>query len=315
MIASPRIRRVLFACVASNAAFALAGLASVGGGTPSAAPHAATRHIAAKAVTTTTNALTPDTAPADTSPAQQSSAPRATTSPSSHGSSSTRTPTTRPAAAADDATGIASSAAPPTIGRVAPAAGHYPATFTGSASVNGRGQSFPASGSMVFTPTGSDLRQSSPDTPGDVKITQRFSTTKSALVSFQLKASDTTKVFTPASPATFIAYGAAPGTSWSWSASSGDGATHVSASGHIGGSKTMTVGAETIDVFEVVTTITISGDITGTAELTMWVSGAHRVPIVQRQVINAKGSSGYGFSTKLSSDVTQTLTQLTPSSR
>jgi hypothetical protein len=314
-MASPRIRRVLFACVVSNVAFAVVGLTTVGGAATAAAPHATvTRHQASAHATTSTSMLITDTPAADTSPTQKNSALRATTPPSSHGSPATRTPTTRPAAAADDATGIASSAAPPTIGRIAPDSGHYPAVFAGTASVNGRGQSVPTSGSVVFTPTGSDLRQSSPDTPGDVKITQRFSSTKASLVSFQLKAGDSTKIFTPATPATFIPYGRGE-SSWSWSASSSDGATHVSASGHTGGAKTITVGAQSVDVFEVVTSLDISGDISGTAELTMWVSALHRLPIVQHQVISAKGSSGYGFSTRLSSDVTQTLTQLTPSSR
>jgi hypothetical protein len=309
-----RIRRVLFSCVASNVAFAVAGLATVGTPATAAAPRVAAthRHAVAPAPTSTSTLITEAPA-ADTSPRQKNSAPRATTSPSSHGSSATRTPTTRTAAAADEATGIASSAAPPTIARSAPGPGHYPAAFAGSASVNGRAQPVPTSGSVVFTPTGSDLRQSSPDTPGDVKITQRFSSAKASLVSFQLKAADATKIFTPASPATFIQYAGGEG-SWTWSASSSDGATHVSASGHTGDSKTTTVGGQSVDVFEVVTSLDISGDISGTAELTMWVSALYRLPIVQRQVINAKGSSGYGFSTRLSSDVTQTLTQLTPSS-
>jgi hypothetical protein len=314
MIGSRRIRRVLFACVASNAVFAVVGLASVGGSVGTET-HLALRHSMRPHVTTTSTSLIPSSATADVSPAQTNSAPRATTPPSSHASSSTRTTTTRPAAAADDATGIASSAPPPTNARVSPEAGDYPATFSGSATVNGRGQSVPTSGSVVFNPTGSDLRQSSPNTPGDVKITQHFSPEKASLVSFQLKATGSTKIFTPASPATFILYGAPQGTAWSWSASSSDGATHISASGHIGGAKTMSVGGQPVDVFEVVTSLSISGDITGTADLTMWVSSQYRLPVVQRQVINAKGSSGYGFSTRLSSDVTQTLTALSPSSR
>ena len=55
-------------------------------------------------------------------------------------------------------------------------------------------------------------------------------------------------------------------------------------------------------------------DSVGTASLTMWASPSYRLPIQQRQVINAKMSSGYGFSSSLVSDVTTTLTSLTPSS-
>jgi hypothetical protein len=314
VIASRGVRRVLGACVVSNLAFAALGLVHT---TATAAPHvvAATRmHVhAPTTVTSPTPALISDTPRADTPSAQsKSAAPSASPSLSSRQSPRTSTSTTRPADAADDVTGIASSAAPPTAVRVAPNAGHYPAIFSGSASVNGRSQSVPASGAVVFTPTGSDLRQSSPDTPGDVKLTQRFSAGEAKLVSFQMKAGDSTKVFTPSQPVTFIPYGDAQGSTWSWSASSSDGATHISVTARVGGSKLLTVGGTTVTVFEVVTSLSISGDISGTAELSLWASNEYRAPVVQRQVINAKGSSGYGFSTKLSSDVTQTLTQLTP---
>jgi hypothetical protein len=60
------------------------------------------------------------------------------------------------------------------------------------------------------------------------------------------------------------------------------------------------------------TIFTLSGDITGTAELTVWVSPTYRLPLMQRQVINAKAQSGYGLSTRLVSDVTLTLTTLHP---
>src|SRR5262249_10538955 len=98
----------------------------------------------------------------------------------------------------------------------------------------------------------------------------------------------------------------------SWSADSDDGATHISASGSVGGSKTMSVGGQSVSLIQVTTTLSISGDINGTATLTMWVSPALRLPVVQRQVINATMSSGYGLSNRFSSDVTQTLTSLTP---
>lgn len=309
-----RVRSILLACVASNAAFAVVGLVTVN------APVTDVTHVAGGAhhrpkPTTTTNPLTTDTTAADRSvtgvtPSPQ--APHASPSTSSHASSSTRTSTTRPAAAVDDMTGIVSSAAPPPVVRVAPGAGSYAATFAGSASVNGRAQAVPSTGSVVFTATGSDLRQSSPNTPGDVKITQRFSQNEARLVSFQLKAGDTTKVFTPSSPALFIPYSSPSGSSWTWSATSSDGATHVSVTGGVGDSKTMTIAGQSVSVTEITASLSISGDISGSADLTMWVSNTLRLPVVQRQVINAKASSGYGFSSKLTSDVTQTLTSLTP---
>jgi hypothetical protein len=161
---------------------------------------------------------------------------------------------------------------------------------------------------MVLAASGSDLRQSSPNTPGDVVLTQRFSTEQSMLVSFQLKAGDTTKVFNPASPVTYLLYNAPQGTSWSWSATSTDGATKLSATGSVGGTQTIVVNGESVPVVQITTDLTISGDISGTAQITAWVSPTYRLPLIQRQVINANAATGYGFSSRLVSDVTQSLT-------
>ena len=305
------LRRVLFACVLSNAAFAAVGLAAItdGAATHLAAGPSTKRDGTQQTSPSLTNApFATDTTSAPASPAVSS--PR---SPSPRGSSSTRTPTTSPVAAVDDVTGITSSAAPPTPSRIAPDAGSYSATFSGSASVNGRGQSFPSSGSVVFSGSGADLTQTAPKTPGNVSLTQHFTAAKSTLVSFQMKASDTTKSFRPSSPVTFLTYNAPAGTAWSWSATSTDGATHVSANAQVVGEQTLHVTGQDVAVMQIKTTLTISGDITGTAEITVWVSPTYRLPLQQRQVINAKTPSGYGFSTRLVSDVTQTLTSLTPS--
>jgi hypothetical protein len=309
MSATLRTRRVLAACIASNAVFAGIGIATLAG-------HGAASALAAKApanavrltTSTTAPALTPTSAAAPAVAAPTSSPTR---SPSSRTSS--RTPTMSGAAAVDDATGIASSAAPPTPSRIAPDAGSYPATFAGSASVNGRSQTFPSTGSMVFAASGSDLRQSSPNTPGNVVLTQRFSGGKSALVSFEMKAGDTSKEFRPASPVTFLVYNAPQGTAWNWSATSSDGATHVNATSTVGGTRVVNVGGQDVGTVEIITTLSLSGDMSGTAQLTVWASPTLRLPVMQRQVINAKASTGYGFSSKLVSDVTQTLTSLTAS--
>jgi hypothetical protein len=305
------LRRVLLACALSNGAFAAIGLNVLGHETVSAvaAGHAPkTTKNEQTATSLTIPPATTDTT--STQPSPTASSPR---TPSKRTSSSTRTPSTTPAAAVNDVTGIMSSTAPPTSSRISPDAGSYPAAFNGSASVNGRGQSVPSSGSVVFVAAGSDLKQTAPHTPGDVSLTQRFSAAKASLVSFQMKAGDTTKVFNPSSPVTFVMYNAPQGTTWNWSATSTEGATRVNATGSVAGQQTMNVAGEDVAVTQVTTTLSLSGDITGSAEITAWVSPSYRLPLMQRQVINAKTQSGYGFSTRLVSDVTQTLTALKPS--
>ena len=255
-------------------------------------------------VTTPTTSVSPDTTAPAPSATQHSSSPSR--------SSSTRTVTTNPAAAAGDATGIASSAAPLPPARVKPDAGSYPASFAGSASVNSRAQSFPSSGAMVFEADGSYLRQSSPGTPGDIVLTQAYNANRAGLVTFQMKAGSDTKVFSPASPVTFLKYNAPQGNSWSWSATSTDGATTMSATGQVGETTTMNIGGEDVTVVRITTDITLGGDLGGTAELTLWVSPTYRLPVMMRQVIDASSQSGYGFTTRMVSDVTTTLTSLHP---
>lgn len=308
---SRRLRRVLLGCALSNAAIAGAGLAAVSQATTVSTATASSHHVsvlddsasvpAVTAPPTTAVTATPTTAPVTTT---KSIAPTTT-----HKRSSTATT----AVAADDTSGMVSSAAPSDSGRIAPDAGSYPATFNGSASVDGSGQHVPSSGSMVFTNVGGDLRQSSPGTPGNVQLTQRFASNETDLVSLQLKAGNLNKTITPSSPAAFLRYDVPDGTSWNWSATSTDGKTHVSATGSIGGGRTVNVGGTDVPTTQVDVNITISGDVTGTAHITTWVSPAYRLPVIQRQQINAKQAVGSGFSSTFVSDITTTLTSLSPS--
>lgn len=278
-------------------------------------PAKTTSHLAAsatsvpRAVPTTVLSAQPSTTevPATTVPA-----PRAPKVSSSHRSSSAGTETTAPAAAAEDVTGITSTAAPSVPSRIKPDAGSYPATFTGSASVNGRAQSFPSSGAIVLEESGSYIRQSSPGTPGEVVLTQVYNAARAGLVTFQMKAGSDTKVFSPSAPVIFLKYNAPEGTTWNWSATSTDGATTIDATGRVGETVTMNVGGEDVEVRRITTTLTLGGDLSGTAELTLWVSPTYRLPVVMRQVINANSQSGYGFNTRLSSDETTTLSSLHP---
>jgi hypothetical protein len=301
-----RLQRVLLACVASNVVFGGAGLALLDHAT------AAGVVVASGKPTTTTAGPTTTVAPvvgavATTAPI---ATPKATASPSSRKTTRTTSPA---AAAVGDVTGIASSTAPSTPARVGPDLGSYGVDIAGSASVGGRSQQVPTSGAVIFKSAGANIRQTSPDAPGDVVLLQRFSGAKSELVSLELTAGDTHKVFNPSSPVTYLLFNAPSGTSWSWSASSTDGKTNVSASGRVGGSKDVSIGGATVHVIEVVTTLKISGDIQGSAELTTWTSPDYRLPVIQHQHIDATARGLLGLSVRLLSDTTTTLRTITPS--
>ena len=166
---------------------------------------------------------------------------------------------------------------------------------------------------MTFKSAADNVRQTSPNTPGSVVLLQHFSGAKSELVTLELTAGDSHKVFTPGSPVTYLLYNAPSGTSWSWSATSTDGKTKVTATGRIGGTKDITIGGVSVAAIEVVTQLTISGDINGNAELTTWASPEYRLPVVQHQHIDATARGVLGLSVRLVSDTTSTLRSVHPS--
>ena len=304
-----RVRRVLLGCVLSNTLIASVGLAS-GGLTSAPSPVAASPTISASVLDEL--AASPDTtaAPVTTTAAPTITVPTTRASTTASTASHKKSPSAKAAAAAEGPTGIEPSVAPP--GRIAPEQGSYAATFSGTASVNGDPEKVPSSGSVVFSPSGSDLSQTSPNVPGDVVLVQSYSAASTDLVSFSLGSGSTKKTFRPATPVTFLRYDATPGSTWSWQTKSTDNKTTVSTTGAVIGNRTVNVGGQDIATIEIETTITISGDVRGSATLTTWVSPAHRLPVKQHQVINATASGPFGFSARVASDITSVLTSLTP---
>ncbi len=316
MAIHPNLRRVLLGCVLSNALIGAVGLSTIGNST------AATTTLAANCapatgcqpVTSAQNVEGPTTtvaAPTTVAPVATTAAPTTAQKISSKGRASTRTSTSTAAVAADDVTGIASSAAPPTQPRIAPTTGTYPVSFSGSASVDGKAQKVPSSGSLRLSRSGDNIEQSSPDAPGDLVILQHYGNNESTLVSLQMTANNTTKTFAPSSGATYLQYNSPSGTSWNWSATSTDGKTQVQASGTVGGTSNMVINGQNVATVQMTTTLTLSGDINGTAKLVTWASPAYRVPVRERAVINATAKVSWS-SVRLVSDVTTTLSRLSP---
>src|SRR5689334_4590446 len=154
-----RMQRLLLTCVTSNVLFGGAGLALLDHGTAASVVVASGQPTTTIAGPTTTvvpvaSSAAPTTAPAAT--------PKATSSSSGHKTTKTTPPATR---AGDDVTGIASSPAPSTPVRVSPDLGSYGVDIAGSASVGGRAQQVPTSGTVSMTAAGGNVRQSSPDAP------------------------------------------------------------------------------------------------------------------------------------------------------
>ena len=302
------LRRVLLGCVLSNALIGVVGLSAIGQTTTTLTAKSAV----APSHQTVTTVRTEPAAPTTVAPvATTAVVANSTHKTSSTGRASTRTSTSTAAVAADDVTGIASSAAPQSQPRIAPATGTYPVSFSGSASVDGKAQKVPSSGSLRLSKSGSNIEQSSPDAPGDLVLVQHYGNNESTLVSLQMTANNTTKTFAPSSPATYLQYNSPAGTSWNWSATSSDGKTKVQATGTVGGTSNMVINGENVSTVQLTTTLTLSGDINGTAKLVTWASPAYRLPVQERTVINATAKVSWS-SVRLVSDVTTTFSRLSP---
>jgi len=311
MTVRPRLRRTLLACVLSNVVMGAIGLTALGQSpTTNLASNCAPSSTcqvdqSAQNLDTSTTVAPPITTIASAAPAADAN------TTSSTARARTRPSTSTAAVAVDDVTGIASSTAPQTPARVAPATGTYSVTFKGSASVDGKAQSVPSSGATTFTKSGSNVVQMSPDAPGDVVLVQHYGANESSLVSIEMTANKTTKTFVPSSPVSYLQYNSPAGTSWTWDATSTDGKTKVRATASVGGTADVVVNGEIVSLVQQTTTLTMSGDINGTAKLITWASPTHRLPVIQRQVINATAKVSWS-SVKLVSDVTTTFSRLSP---
>lgn len=117
-----------------------------------------------------------------------------------------------------------------------------------------------------------------------------------------------TKDFRPASPVLLVPDPAAPGRSWSWTATSTDGKTTAAVTSRIDRHETLTIGGARTLTSVVTSTLKVTGDVTYTAQLGTWYDATDRLTAKE----HTKGSgtvSGFAFST----DITSILRSTRPS--
>jgi hypothetical protein len=279
----------------------------------------------ARSVETITKQVAANADAADVSTAPSTTAlDPSTTTPTTTGLQATTSKPTKPATssggggATTGGTNPTTAPSPPTTLRVAtqqlqPTPGSYPVAITGTATLNGSPQDVPSSGTLVIDQqSDTDQHQGTPSGPADVDLVLRYSQTRADLVSLKLQASAITKTFQPTAGSPYLRFDGPVGASWSWKADSTDSKTHIAFAASITREDVAMIGGQPVPVVVVDATLTISGDVTGTARLTTWVAKAERLPVIQRQVINASASM-YGMTAKLVSDTTATMTRLTAS--
>ena len=87
------------------------------------------------------------------------------------------------------------------------------------------------------------------------------------------------KEFRPSPPVLLFPTPARVGSTWSWSATSTDGKSHVSASNKVDRTETLTIGGQKVATVVLQTHLVITGDVSYTADVTTWVSTAYRLPV------------------------------------
>jgi hypothetical protein len=191
--------------------------------------------------------------------------------------------------------------------RTMPLPGSYRMASTGSASLNGKAQTVPPETTFVIEQVSdTDQRFTSSNQSGAFVVLLRYAPTEVDVVSLQFAG----KTFEPSPPGQFAPVGVPPGTTWAWSATSSDGKTTLGVQGRYVGTETVTVADQAVDTDVVDLVFTISGDFTGTIQLTTWARSTDKLPVRQHTVVDA------GDPTRLlvhvQSDVTSQLVDLIP---
>lgn len=251
------------------------------------------------------------TTPTPSATAATGSAPT-TTSTSAPGGPATSSP-----AAAGSAGAVTTSAAPLSTrapGRPAAskatAAGQYTYTSSGSVTVGATPQDAAGTQTLTISALKGGVQHSRlhSDDTGDTEQDVVVRDTGSYGASLKLTSPAFSKEFRPATAVLLAPDPAVVGRSWSWSATSTDGATHVSTSNTLVRTETLTIGGTQVSTVVLQTHLVLTGDVRYDAQLTVWWAPAYRLPVKTHTV--GKGSyGGIPFKT----DVTAVMKSVEPS--
>lgn len=126
------------------------------------------------------------------------------------------------------------------------------------------------------------------------------------LVSLRLTDSGIDKEVRPSPPGLALPADAAPGRTWSWQATSTDGATEVQSTFRAVRTEPVAVGGQQVPALVVEVTLSLTGDVTVTSTQTLWVAVDKRM--IVRQDDNTQGRAGLITFSSTASDVLVSLT-------
>lgn len=247
------------------------------------------------------------------------SAAPATSTSAAPSSATTKAPVTGGTATGAATTGTTTSTAPvaplstKAPGKEVPSkaspAGTYTLTSSGKVTFGTTPQNASGTQTLTISPLRNGIQHSTlhSDDTGDTEQDIVVRDTGDYLASLKLTSPAFTKEFRPNPPVLLVPDPAAVGKTWSWSGTSTDGATHVSASNKLVRKETLTIGGKKVPTVVLQTHLVLSGDVTYDAQLTTWWAPDYRLPVKTHTV--GKGSySGIPFTT----DITAVMSSVTP---
>lgn len=195
----------------------------------------------------------------------------------------------------------------PAASKATPAGGY---TYDVSGSVTYGGAKQPADGTASLTVSAVKDGSQSSTLHGDNGDTVQQVLVRDAgsyLTSLHLTTPAFDKEFRPSPAALLFPDPAKVGASWSWQATSTDGASTVKASQKVLRTETLTIGGKAVPTVVLQSRVIISGDVDYTVDVTSWVVPSLRLPVKDHSV--GKGSVG---GVKVTSDTTSVMRSVTP---
>ena len=252
----------------------------------------------AGATTTTTRSAPPSTEDTTASAVASTTTTAAPAAAGRRGRAATTASPTTTAAPTAPATGVRFTA---------PGTYRYAATGQFSSTVGG---AQPRNGVTTLTvdpPSGSDQRSVRQGLGRVTEQVLRLDGGGAYLVSMRVTDQGVDKEVRPAPPALALPADVAVGRTWSWRATSTDGATTVAATMRALRDEDVTVGGAAVRSLVVEALLTLTGDLMSTSKQTLWVSDRHR--LIVRQDDATEGRLGV---IAFSSTSSETLLALTP---
>jgi hypothetical protein len=259
---------------------------------------------------------TPSAADASATPSPSAAASVAATTAAAPGASASGGATTSTTASADPATTSAAAqgagSAPSTAAatKTAPgttAPGSY--TYDTSGTVTA-GTPRDASGTATLTvdpASGGKQHSVLADDQGSTDQDAIGRTTGTYLARLAIANPAFNKEFRFTTPVLLVPEPAAPGRSWSWTATSTDGKTTVAVSARITRRENVTVGGVPTPTSLVTSTLKLTGDVTYTAQMQTWYDPAHRLSVKD----HSRGNGTFG-GVAFTTDITSVLRSTRP---